>query len=319
MSKRLTTDLFIQRSKITHGEKYDYSKVEYNNSQSKVCIICPIHGEFWQVASEHIRGCGCPICGKNESIEKKSDTCDVFIEKARAIHGFKYNYSNVKYINSYTKVNIICPIHGEFLQEPHTHLKGSGCPKCGYDKQKKLIFDIGINDCNLKDKSYKVWHGMITRCYSEEFKKKNPSYLQCSVCEEWLTYSNFKKWFDENYREGCDLDKDVLVKGNKVYSPCTCVFIPHRINTLLISCCQARGTLPVGVSHYDKNKYQVKIRVNGTKKHIGYFNSKEDAFIAYKDAKERYIKDVAMEYYNNKLINEDVFNSLMEWEVQITD
>lgn len=138
-------------------------------------------------------------------------------------------------------------------------------------------------------------------------------------------YFNHVKWLEwytsclAYYKNGYDLDKDVLVKVNKVYSPCTCVFIPHRINTLLISCCHSRGTLPVGVSHYGKNKYQVKIRVNGTKKHIGYFNSKQDAFNAYKDAKERYIKYVAMDYYNNKLISEAIFNSLMKWEVEITD
>lgn len=243
-----------------------------------------------------------------------------FESRAILIHNGKYDYSKVMYTNSYTDVCIICPIHGEFWQEPHSHLRGCGCSKCSKDRQKKTICGVGINDCDITDKSYEVWHGMITRCYSEKFKIKHPSYLGCIVCDEWLTFSYFKKWFDEHYQVGYDLDKDILIKGNKVYSPNTCVFIPHRINTLLNSCKISRGTLPVGVSCYDNgNRYQVKIRLNGKKKHIGYFTTKEDAFEAYKNAKEKYIKEVALEYYHKGLISFEVFNSLKKWEIAITD
>lgn len=120
---------FINKAKSIHGDKYDYSKVEFVNTKTKVCIICPEHGEFWQTPEKHLSGQGCPSCAKT----KKSDTTS-FIEKAKAVHGDRYNYSKVVYVNNKTKVCIICPDHGEFWQDPHNHLKGKGCPLCGKQK-----------------------------------------------------------------------------------------------------------------------------------------------------------------------------------------
>ena len=123
--KRLTTEEWIERAKKVHGNKYDYSKVEYINNSTKVCVICPIHGEFWMNPSAHVDGKqGCKFCSG------KQLTKEMFIEKAKKIHGNKYDYSKVEYINNRTKVCIICPIHGEFWQTPASHLKGQGCPKC---------------------------------------------------------------------------------------------------------------------------------------------------------------------------------------------
>lgn len=124
----MTKENFIEKAKNKHGNKYDYSKVEYVNSKVKICIICPEHGEFWQEPSAHIRGYGCPLCGKNK--QGKKDNIDIFIEKAQKIHGDKYDYSKTLYKNSRTKICIICPEHGEFWQLPSAHLIGQGCPKC---------------------------------------------------------------------------------------------------------------------------------------------------------------------------------------------
>ena len=121
-----TTEQFIKEAKETHGNKYDYSKVEYIDSKTKVCIICPEHGEFWQAPSSHLSGCGCRKCSKNA--QKK--TTEQFIKEAKEIHGDKYDYSKVEYINNRTKVCIICPKHGEFWQTPESHLSGCGCRKC---------------------------------------------------------------------------------------------------------------------------------------------------------------------------------------------
>ena len=121
-----TTDEFIERARKIHSNKYDYSKVEYINSKTKVCIICPEHGEFWQTPDKHLYGRGCPICGNDK---QKSNT-EEFIRKANKIHSNKYDYSKVEYINSQTKVCIICPKHGEFWQKPNGHLNGQGCPSC---------------------------------------------------------------------------------------------------------------------------------------------------------------------------------------------
>ena len=127
MPKKLTCEEFILKSIAVHGDKYDYSKVEYINNRTKVCIICPIHGEFWQAPSKHLSHCGCPKCG-NTIKRTKED----FIREARTIHGDKYDYSKVEYINNRTKVCIICPIHGEFWQTPINHINNkNGCPKCG--------------------------------------------------------------------------------------------------------------------------------------------------------------------------------------------
>lgn len=130
MRKTLTTEEFIERAKKIHGDTYDYSKVNYKNTKTKVTIICPIHGEFEQTPDKHLLGHGCYMCSKN----RKKDTNE-FIKRAREIHGDKYDYSKVNYTNNVTPVIIICPKHGEFYQTPHTHLAKKGCPMCA----KKLM------------------------------------------------------------------------------------------------------------------------------------------------------------------------------------
>ena len=127
---RLTTEEFIRKAKEVHGDRYDYSKVEYINALKKVCIICPKHGEFWQTASEHLRGQGCPKCAYEKQISSSTITTEEFIRKAKEVHGDRYDYSKVEYVNTRTKVRIICPEHGEFLQIPNNHLQGQGCPYC---------------------------------------------------------------------------------------------------------------------------------------------------------------------------------------------
>ena len=143
MSKgiKLTTEEFISRSKLIHENKYDYSKVEYKNSQTKVEIICPIHGSFYQTPAAHLAGSGCPICGiekANKTTLKKGKrlTTEEFIERAKKIHGDKYDYSLVEYVNLVTPVKIICPIDGVFLQRPDLHFRGAGCQICSQRKLK---------------------------------------------------------------------------------------------------------------------------------------------------------------------------------------
>ena len=136
--KKITTREFIERARKIHGDKYDYSKVEYKGTHDKVCIICPIHGEFWQAPHEHLISKGCRKCANSKP--KKRAICttnEEFIKKAKMIHGDKYDYSKVEYKGSHIKVCIICPIHGEFWQIPYSHLRGCGCSKCGHHKPKK--------------------------------------------------------------------------------------------------------------------------------------------------------------------------------------
>jgi hypothetical protein len=125
-NNKSNTNNFIKRSIKIHGNKYDYSKVNYIEAHNKVIIICNEHKDFLQEVNSHLRGAGCPICGGSNLL-----TNDIFIEKAIKIHGNKYDYSKVKYKNHMTNVIIICEKHKEFLQMPTKHLQNHGCPKCG--------------------------------------------------------------------------------------------------------------------------------------------------------------------------------------------
>ena len=164
----LTTEIFIKKVKIIHNNKYDYSKVEYKNSQTKVCIICPQHGEFWQTPSMHLCGQGCPTCA---GIVRK-DTKQ-FVNEARKVHGDRYDYSKVEYVNNRTKVCIICPIHGEFWQSPKHHLKGKGCPMCN-GKFKKTFEEFVSTMRNVHGDKYD---------YSKAIYKDNKTKV-CIICSE---------------------------------------------------------------------------------------------------------------------------------------
>ena len=120
---------FIEKSNKKHNNKYDYSKVEYINSQRKVCIICPEHGEFWQTPVAHVRGHGCPICS-NKRRGKRTVNTENLIKKCMKVHNNKYTYENTEYINADTKICVTCSVHGDFYILPFHHLNGQGCPKC---------------------------------------------------------------------------------------------------------------------------------------------------------------------------------------------
>jgi hypothetical protein len=137
---KYTTETFIIKAKEIHGDKYDYSLVEYINSQIKVKIICHIHGVFEQTPASHIFGCGCKKCNQTKS-GKKTLTKEIFVKRARIKHGNKFDYSLVEYINTNSKVKIICPVHGVFEQTPKEHLKYNGCRYCSnkYKKNKEIF------------------------------------------------------------------------------------------------------------------------------------------------------------------------------------
>ena len=130
-SQRLNSQKFIEKAIIKHGNTYIYDKVNYIRTHAKVKIICKEHGEFNQEASDHLRGNGCHLCRNYKLKVSHMDTKEKFIEKAILIHNNIYNYDNVNYIDSQTKVIIICKEHGEFEQRPNSHLRGNGCPICG--------------------------------------------------------------------------------------------------------------------------------------------------------------------------------------------
>ena len=142
-SKKLTTNDFVMKSNIIHDNKYDYSLVKYENSKTKVKIICPVHGVFEQTPNSHLRGSGCALCQKTIKFLKSKEN---FIIVSKDIHDNKYDYSLVEYKNSKTKVKIICPEHGIFEQVPESHIRGYGCLQCSKEKtiskQEKEINDF---------------------------------------------------------------------------------------------------------------------------------------------------------------------------------
>lgn len=146
MSKRLTTEQFIEKARQVHGTKYDYSETIYVDSRTKLDIICPEHGRFTQLAASHLQGNGCPDCAKiwsdshrrNLQISSRKSrgmSTEEWVERARSIHGDKYDYSQTIYVNQRTNVKIICPIHGLFEQKADSHIRGNGCRLCGLQSE----------------------------------------------------------------------------------------------------------------------------------------------------------------------------------------
>ena len=138
MSLRLTTQEFINKSKKIHGEVYDYSAVEYQNYSTKVKIICLEHGPFYQAPGNHLYGNGCPECGKKIIGKKLRNKSEIFLQKAKEVHGEYYDYSQINYRGMHKKLKIICPEHGSFMQTPSNHIvNNQGCPECGKISQIK--------------------------------------------------------------------------------------------------------------------------------------------------------------------------------------
>ena len=167
---------------------------------------------------------------------------------------------------------------------------------------------------------YDLWKGVLQRVYTS----RHPTYKDVDVCKEWLDFQNFAEWCEgqeffyakDASGKSYHLDKDILSKGNKVYSPETCCFVPSEINLLVIRSHKTRGELPVGVTK-SGNKYLTKMSCNGRFLYLGTFNTSNEAFLAYKTAKESYIKQVAERWKN--MVDVRVINSLMQYEVNIDD
>jgi len=193
--------------------------------------------------------------------------------------------------------------------------------KCG------TVYGIGINDFDglvkvngKPTKVYDQWKAMLCRCYSNNYQEKQPTYIGCYVCEEWLLFTNFKKWYETHYRLDYHLDKDILFKGNKLYSPETCSFVPQEVNKLFTNRKNDRGNLPIGVCYSKKyNKFKSQINIDGERKHLGYFITAKDAYLSYKKAKENIIKQMAVKYFKDRLITENIYNAMISYKVDIND
>lgn len=192
----------------------------------------------------------------------------------------------------------------------------------------KTVYDIGyLGEGKYRGrkhkKIYNAWLDMLQRCYNPYYLDKCPTYRDCVVCDEWHNFQNFAQWYEENYYEINNqrmcLDKDILSKGNKVYSPQTCVFVPNNINVLFVKRDNDRGKYPIGVTwRKDRGKFSSRCNdAHGTYKPLGCYDTIEDAFNAYKTFKEKIIKQVADEYKH--LIPQRLYEAMYNYEIEIND
>lgn len=208
---KLTTEEFVKKAREVHGDKYDYSKVEYVNAKTKICIICKEHGEFEQSPQKHLAGQGCIKCHRASLAKRYSLGKEKFIEKATDIHHGFYDYSAVEYVNSHTHVQIICPLHGAFQQNPASHLQGHGCPICADVENGKRKRKWTYEKCQEEAKKFKTKtafqkghpgaylyarrHGFLKNFdWFEEIKKPN-GYWTRERCEEESRKYHSKKEF----------------------------------------------------------------------------------------------------------------------------
>lgn len=199
-----------------------------------------------------------------------------------------------------------------------------------YNKNISGVGYLGEGKYNRKDyfKIYYIWTQMLQRCYNPYCINKHPTYKDCYVCEEWHCFQNFAKWYEDNYyevpNEEMCLDKDILFKGNKIYSPETCIIVPKRINSLFVKSNNLRGKYPIGVV-YDKERNNLRVYCNicenkkNKTKSLGRFplNRPFQAFTCYKEFKENYIKQVAEEY--KEFIPIELYNAMYNYQIEIND
>ena len=191
------------------------------------------------------------------------------------------------------------------------------------------VFGVGISGIkypitvnSVKTKEYMLWKDMLTRCYSIVFEKKYSTYEGCEVSDNFKSYEYFYEWCNKQIgfgNEGWHLDKDLLVKGNKIYSESTCVFLPKEINLVLTKCTASRGEHPIGVNWNKTNKaFVARVRKNkGRSEWLGSFKTEIEAFKAYKKAKESFIKEQANKWKDR--IDDRAYNALMNYQVEIDD
>jgi len=193
MSNKLTTTEFVRRSEAVHGNKYDYSEVQYTTTLGKVVIKCNKHQTtFEQIASSHLRGQGCPKCGVEATNLKNTKTTLDFITKASVIHTTKYDYTNTTYVNALSLVAITCPHHGVFHQKAIDHLSGNGCSQCGnnrtrakYLQEPTILYYIYLPDQDV----YKIGITLVSRGVKERFSGTNVPYTILS--EEYFISGKF--------------------------------------------------------------------------------------------------------------------------------
>jgi len=248
----------------------------------------------------------------------------------KRIGEINYNFNNERMeiitYRSATDIDILFE-DGTIVKSRVDHFKEGAVKNYNF----KQIYNVGYlgygkYKCSFNRKAtkcYNTWKCMLERCYDLTCKLKHPTYQDCIVCEEWHNYQNFAKWYDENFyqinNKTMELDKDILVKGNKVYSPENCIFVSNDINVLFTNRKLHRGTLPIGVYYVkSRNRYIARVNRNGKSCDlVGYCKTPEEAFLKYKKAKENEIKRIANNY--RQFIPLKLYEAMINYEVDILD
>lgn len=195
------------------------------------------------------------------------------------------------------------------------------------DKSVPTVYGVGIlgdkyptrhNGKSLSE--YQLWNGMLERCYSSKWHNKKPTYKDCTVSENFTRYEYFYEWCQKQKgfrNEKWHLDKDLLIKGNKVYSEDICVFLPPEINTALLNCKSNRSELPIGVFLLPSGRYQVQCSINGKHIYLGSFDTVEEAFYKYKVEKELYLKRLAFKW--GEKLDPRAERALYTYKIEIDD
>ena len=222
---------------------------------------------------------------------------------------FDWIFKHAKY-NNFKKGEIKCPYERRFYN-------------VGYLGEGK--YKVSENGKNTR--VYDTWKAMLQRCYSEKEHERHPTYIGCEVYEGWHNFQNFAKWYKDNYyevgNEKMCLDKDILFKGNKIYSPDTCIFVPETINKLFIKNDKNRGESVIGATLCKNGKYQAQCNIinpetgKSKQEYLGRYDTQEKAFQVYKYHKERNIKQIA-DYYKIH-IPQKLYDAMYNYEVEIDD
>lgn len=180
--------------------------------------------------------------------------------------------------------------------------------------KKSLIYGVGVNDADyvvlttlngrqIKCKFYQTWYNMLRRCYSTEYHTSKPTYVGCSVCQDWLYFMNFKRWMELQDWKGNHLDKDILLSGNKIYSPDTCAFVPLAVNAFVLSGLKSCVGLPIGVT-YSRGRYRAcgYVKSKGRRSHIGVFDTREFAHLAYLNSKIEHISVICKDVKDKRVV-----------------
>lgn len=313
----MTEELFFKKLKECYQDKISVISFADLKDNSIILCNCKKHGDFSATVHNLLHHkSGCPYCRLHNSKSPYRNT-EQLIYKLRLKYGDKFGYDKVVFGSD--RVILTCPKHGDFEVRTRYALGNDVvCPICRYSSVRQHNGVKGRNPV-----AFTKWNNMIIRCFNNKYHDKQPTYETCTVCEEWLDFNNFVEWFEDpknGYRDGYQLDKDLLGGGRKHYSPETCCFVPQTVNAMLTRGAKIRGKVKsIGVT-LKGNKYIARCNFGHKEaKVVGIFDNEQEAFEAYRKAKKSYMEQLANSLYAAGEITERVYHGLLNYEIKQYD